>query len=44
MVFLQSFNQSQHTVGSKSVAMFGRFGLIVMQHLLEWKSHLAPVR
>ena len=31
------------TVGSKTVAMFGSFGLIAMQHLTVWKSCLALV-
>ena len=31
------------TVGSKTVAMFGHFGLIVMQCLTAWKLHLALV-
>ena len=32
-----------YTVGSKTVAMFGSFGLIAMQHLTVWKSCLALV-
>jgi hypothetical protein len=31
------------TVGSKTVAMFGNFGLIVMQRLTAWKSRLVLV-
>ena len=31
------------TVGSKTVAMFGSFGLIVMQRLTAWKLRLALV-
>ena len=31
------------TVGSKTVAMFGNFGLIAIQRLTAWKSRLALV-
>ena len=34
---------SPYTVSSKTVAMFGSFGLIAMQHLTAWKLRLALV-